>query len=119
VGQEIRKPTLDTLEFMKAARDLRPALGSFAYIDLPDLPRATRSTTSLQAEREFLFSAEDCLFRFPLCGSRGENRATLAAIPSPYAICKSLQAAKLRPVSLTIGIASLQDGAAFRKLSFA
>lgn len=117
VGQEIRN-RLDALGIHESRCVICVPLPWILShtIDLPDLPPSDEiDYLRLQAEREFPFSAEDLslsVSRFTVPG--GKNRATLAAIPSSHiaVLQKVFKAAKLRPVSLTIGIASLQNGPA-------
>ncbi len=79
--------------------------------DLPDLPESDQNSyLELQAERRFPFALEDLSLAINCYqapdGSRG---ATLAAIPRQHitALQKTLHAAKLRPVGITLGITSL------------
>ena len=81
---------------------------------LPDLPEADiNSYLRLQAEREFPFSPEDLsisVSRFTnLDGSTG---ATIAAVANKHlnAMRKAFKAARLRPVSITLGTTSLHTG---------
>lgn len=82
-------------------------------IAAPELsPDDEKNYIRLKAEREFPFSADDlslALSRF----KTPDNRpfATIAAIPLNHSLIlqKAFKAAKLKPVSMTAGIASMMD----------
>lgn len=82
-------------------------------VPLPELsPEDETNYIRLQAEREFPFSADDLslsLSRFTTPGSH--PYATIAAIPLNHSqiLQKVFKAAKLKPVSVTAGIASMLD----------
>ncbi|MFB3788376.1 MAG: hypothetical protein ACE15F_18610 [bacterium] len=82
-------------------------------IDLPDLPPGDQADyIRLQAEREFPFAAEDLAISLsPFSTPSRRTCATLAAIPRNHTLIlqKVFRAAKLKPVSLTAGVASLGD----------
>ncbi len=83
-------------------------------IELPQLSDEDRKNyIQLQAERGFPFSPDDLslsmsCFQIP----NGRQNATLAAIPTHQLrhLTNALKAAKLRPISITVGITALQDG---------
>ncbi|MFH1742611.1 MAG: hypothetical protein ABIH23_26705 [bacterium] len=81
--------------------------------ELPDLSEPdTQSYLTVQSERGFPFAPEDLslsISRFQTPG--GDRRATLVAIPKNHlrVLEKVLKAARLRPISITLGITSLHE----------
>jgi len=79
--------------------------------DLPNLSKEdVASYLNLQAEREFPFAPEDLFIAVSqFTTPSGRKEALLAAIPRHHlnALLATLRAAKLRPVEVTAGIASL------------
>ena len=81
--------------------------------DLPDLSEQdTANYLNLQAERGFPFAPEDlsmAVSRYRTPG--GANQAMIAAIPSTRvnALLRAFKAARLRPVSITLGITALLE----------
>ncbi len=83
--------------------------------EVPELSEAdVDGFLSVQAEREFPFAPEDLSLSISrYCTSEGAEHATIVAIPSNHVavLQEVLVAAKLRPVSITLGITSLvKDG---------
>lgn len=82
--------------------------------EVPDLSETdVDGFLSVQAEREFPFALEDLSLSVSRYGtSEGAEHATIVAIPSNHlaVLQEVLVAAKLRPVSITLGITSLVKG---------
>jgi hypothetical protein len=82
--------------------------------EVPDLSETdVDGFLSVQAEREFPFAPEDLSLSISrYCTSEGAEHATIVAIPSNHlaVLQEVLAAAKLRPVSITLGITSLVKG---------
>lgn len=114
VGQEIRNH-LDQMKIhdRQCIVSLPMQWVMCSSIPLPDLsPDDEREYIHLQAEREFPFSSDDLslsLSRFVTPG--GRPSATIAAIPINHlrVLQKVFKAAKLKPISMTAGIASMMD----------
>ena len=79
--------------------------------ELPELPEAdVQSFITLQAEREFPFSLEDlCISTLRFQTPDHVNQALIAAVPITHLtrLQQVLKAARLQPVGITIGVASL------------
>jgi hypothetical protein len=72
-----------------------------------DLP----SFLEIEAERGFPYAPETLMIATSVCGSEGEQVATLVAVPRNHVLNleKALRAAQLRPLSFTFGITALHS----------
>ena len=83
-----------------------------AHADVPDLPEAdVASFLQIEAERGFPCDVETLHFSTSVCHApSGKRHAALVGIPRTHLerLEQALQAAKLKPVSFSLGIAALQ-----------
>lgn len=84
----------------------------FLHLELPEglSDQDRESYIRLQAEREFPFNPEDLILSISFLNtSEGKNHATVAAVSLQHihVLQKALNAAKLKPRSMTLGITSL------------
>ncbi|MCL5096737.1 MAG: hypothetical protein M1608_04260 [Candidatus Omnitrophica bacterium] len=78
---------------------------------LPELPEADLlSYLEMEAERGFPYSPADICLSISRCrGANGDQHASLVAVPKGHVILleKALRAARLKPLSFSLGIAAL------------
>ena len=82
------------------------------HAEVPDLPEADAATfLQIEAERGFPCDVETLHFSTSVCQSAsGKRHATLVGIPRNHLALleQALRAAKLKPISFSLGIAALQ-----------
>jgi hypothetical protein len=115
VGREIRNHLEQaSIRERRCAVCLSSALALVVQTKVPDLPQAdVESFLQIEAERGFPYGPESlsvCTSRYRSAG--GEQHATLVAIPREQLtrLENALKAARLRPVSFTLGLTALQIG---------
>jgi len=86
------------------------------HADVPDLPEADLAGfLQIEAERGFPCDVETLHFASSVChGPSGKRHATLVGIPRTHLLLleQALRAAKLKPISFSLGIAALQPAQA-------